>query len=264
MSDSSPRIDRLAREADFQDKRVARSLQGERELRDRFYFITEPAKREFDNLQFALEGKRVVVVGCGDGGVTPLARRGVCVEGIDISPLAIEKLNHAIAAEGLGQFASARVMNAEALEYPAGSLDAIACTGVLHHLDTETALRSWSQSLKPDGQVLLFEPLARHPLVALFRLITPSMRTADEHPLRGRDFRIMRQYFMSTERHDYGLLTPLAAAVALVPGLSGLARRIAGTLERLDNHILSAFPFMAAFCWMSVIVLRQPRVQGRA
>jgi len=39
----------------------------------------------------------------------------------------------------------------------------------------------------------------------------------DEHPLKTRDFELMRAHFESVERFNYGLVTPLAAAVAIVP-----------------------------------------------
>jgi SAM-dependent methyltransferase len=258
MPESSKNTERLSTEAQFQDDRVTRALHGEREVRDRFYFITRRAVEDYENMQFALQGRHVVVVGCSDGGVTPLARRGIHVEGIDISPVAIEKLNEAIRAEGLSDFGSARVMNAESLDYPRSSVDAITCTGVLHHLDSEAALRSWSRSLKPDGEVLMYEPLALHPLVALFRAVTPSMRTPEEHPLRGRDFRLMRKYFGKVERRDYGLFTPLSAAIAVVPGLGGLARGLLPLWEVLDGCVLKVLPFMGRFCWMSVVRLTRP------
>jgi 2-polyprenyl-3-methyl-5-hydroxy-6-metoxy-1,4-benzoquinol methylase len=89
------------------------------------------ALKKYDDLHAGLTGKRVVVVGCSDGSVTPLARRGVYVEETDISTVSLEKLQRAIDREGLGRFASTRVMNAENLEYADGSLDAITCSGVL-------------------------------------------------------------------------------------------------------------------------------------
>src|SRR5690606_24148026 len=99
-------------------------------------------------------------------------------------------------------------------------------------------LRSWSESLKPEGEVLMFEPLALHPFVALFRAITPSMRTPDEHPLRERDFRLMRKYFGKVERRDYGLTTPISAGIAIVPGLGWLARLLLPVFEAVDSVVL--------------------------
>src|SRR5688572_8214275 len=145
MAESGQKLDRLQNEASFQDQRMTLALQGQEEFRDKFYFINRRANQRYDSLHEGLAGKQVVVVGCSDCGVTPLARQKVKVEGIDISPVSIEKLNRAISEEGLTEYASARVMDAENLEYADRSVDAITCSGVLHHLNSEAALKSWSR-----------------------------------------------------------------------------------------------------------------------
>ena len=251
--------ERLAKEAAFQDARMQHALQGEEEFRDKFYFVNRIANQKYEDLHQGLQGKRVVVVGSSDGGVTPLARQGVYVEGIDISPVSIDKLERSIRKEGLEKFASARVMDAENLAYEPGSLDIITCSGVLHHIDTERAMRSWASRIKRDGAVLMFEPLALHPLAALFRVLTPSMRTPDEHPLRGRDFALMHKYFDTVDRNDYGLFTPAVAAIAVIPGLHKLARAVLPFFEKLDSFTLKALPFLRNFCWLTVVKLTNPK-----
>jgi ubiquinone/menaquinone biosynthesis C-methylase UbiE len=250
--------ERLLTEAAYQDQRMAQALQGQPEFRDRFYFVNRLAYLRYLDLHRGLRGKRVVVVGSSDAGVTPLAREEVYVEGIDISPGSIEKLNRSIESEGLGKYASARVMDAHDLEYPDNSIDVITCSGVLHHLDTERALASWSRCIKRDGTVLLFEPLAFHPLAALFRLVTPTMRTPDEHPLRPRDFRLMRKYFGSVNRSDFGLTTPVSAGIAMIPGLQRLSERTLPAFEFVDSISLKIAPVLRHICWLTVIRLRQP------
>lgn len=249
---------RLRSEAEFQDERMRRAIKGEEELRDRFYFINAAAYADYMGLLDNLARRRVVVVGCSDGGVTPLARDGAFVEGIDISPVSIEKLQAAIAKEGLSAHASARVMDAHALEYPDGSIDVISCSGVLHHLDTERALRSWARCLKDDGYVVIFEPLAFHPVAAVFRLLTPGMRTPDEHPLHWRDFALMRKYFRIVDARYYGLTTVCCAAIAIIPGASGLARKLLPGFEGLDRVLLRILPFLRHFCWLQVARLASP------
>ena len=261
--DKSPNKDdtkvrRLSLEAEFQDKRMELALQGEDEFRDKFYFINRKANAWYERLHEGLQGKRVVVVGSSDAGVTPLARRGVYVEGIDISPISVDKLSRAISKEGLAKYASARVMDAEKLDYAPRSVDAITCSGVLHHLNTEAALRSWAHCLRSDGRVLMFEPLAFHPLAAVFRAFTPSMRTPDEHPLRGRDFELMHRYFGRVERFDFGLFTPLSAALAVVPGMIPIARAILPALEGLDSAVLKLIPPIRGLCWLTVVRLTEP------
>jgi SAM-dependent methyltransferase len=255
---------RLDNEARFQDERMKSAQRGERELRDRFYFINQQAYDEYVRLLSGLAGKRVVVVGSSDGGVTPLGRQQAYVEGIDISPVAIAELQKAIEKERLSQYASARVMNAEALAYADRSIDVISCSGVLHHLNTERALQSWSRCLKSDGRVILFEPLALHPVAAVFRWLTPKLRTPDEHPLRGRDFALMRHYFSVVEPRFFGLTTVVCAGVALLPGGTRVAEKMLGSLEALDAWLLATLPFLRQFCWLTVVQLRAPKAADSA
>jgi SAM-dependent methyltransferase len=250
---------RLQNEARFQDSKMQRTLEGEQEFRDRFYFINKEAFAKYDRFLEGLAGRRVLVVGSSDGGVTPLARQKVYVEGIDISAVSIETLNSAIVKEGLTEYASARVMNAEALEYPDASIDVISCSGVLHHLDTEKALKSWARCLKDDGSVVLFEPLALHPVAALFRWFTPSLRTPDEHPLRSRDFKLMRKYFHSAEVNYSGLTTVVCAGIALIPGARAFSAKLLPVFETLDRWLMRVLPFTRHFCWLNVARLRLPQ-----
>lgn len=261
MTDSTDT--RLHSEARFQDERMLRAIQGEEEFRDRFYFINAAAFKDYEHLLSGLAGRRVVVVGSSDGGVIPLARDKVYVEGIDISPVSIEKLRATIEKQGLTGYASARVMDAEALEYPDGSVDVISCSGVLHHLDTERALRSWARCLKDDGYVVLFEPLAFHPVAALFRLLTPSMRTPDEHPLRSRDFALMRKYFRDADVSYYGLTTVCCAAISVLPRAGRLARKLLPMFEAIDGALLTTLPFLKRFCWLTVARLASPVSSSR-
>ncbi len=251
--------ERLASEAAFQDQRMRQALEGKSEFRDRFYFVNRVALEKYDGFHKHLTGRRVVVVGCSDGMVTILARQRVHVEGTDISAVSLEKLQRSIVKEKLTEFASTHLMNAENLEYSDASIDVITCSGVLHHIDSEKALRSWARCLKQDGAIFLFEPLAFHPVAAFFRMLTPGMRTPDEHPLRTRDFELMHRYFGLVDRNDYGLTTPLCAALAVVPGLRGVARSLLPTFEAIDSVLLRALPFLRAICWLTVIRLARPQ-----
>ena len=252
--------DRLNSEAAFQDQRMRQALEGKPEFRDKFYFVNRVALEKYEDFHKQLGGRQVVVVGCSDGMVTILARQGVHVEGTDISAVSLEKLQRSIVKENLSEVASTRLMNAEDLEYPDASIDVITCSGVLHHIDTEKALRSWARCLKPDGSVFMFEPLAFHPVAALFRMLTPSMRTPDEHPLRPVDFDLMHRYFGSVERSDYGLTTPLCAAIAIVPGGQRIARKLLPLLEGTDSVLLKSLPFLRTICWLTVVKLERPRL----
>ena len=86
------------------------------------------------------------------------------------------------------------------------------------------------------------------------------MRTPDEHPLRPRDFRLMRKYFGSVVRSDFGLTTPVSAGIAMIPGLQRLAEFTLPAFEFVDSLSLKVVPILRDVCWLTVIKLSQPRV----
>ena len=250
--------DRLSKEADFQNRRVMAKHQGHEEQRDRFYYLTERAVSDYWSHFSTIAGKSILVVGCSEGGVTPLARKGATVIGIDISDAAIEKLNSAIAKEGLELRANARVMDAHNLDLPDQSLDIICCSGVLHHLDTERAVSSWASKLKMGGQVVMLEPMALNPAISLYRKLTPSMRTEDEHPLLPKDIRIMRKYFGSVLVKGYVLTSLLSLVWTFLPNIWSMKERSMRVFEAIDDGLLKVFPSLVYFCWTSVIILSAP------
>lgn len=249
---------RLKAEAEFQNARVRAGMNEESEARDRFYYLAEKAIRRYRSTLNEVAGKHVLVVGCSEGGVTPLARRGATVIGIDIADQAIANLNASIAEEGWQDVATAKVMNAEALDVPDDSLDIICCSGVLHHLNVEKAAASWARALKPDGRVTMIEPMAYNPLIAAYRLATPSMRTDDEHPLTPKDIDVLRQHFGDVDVEGFVLTSLLSVTWAYLPDLLKLRSRSLKLLEPLDQALMSKFPALAYLAWTAVIQLRDP------
>ena len=96
-----------------------------------------------------------------------------------------------------GQYCSHtfQIMDAHHLEFPDDTFDIVFGTGILHHLDFETALREIFRVLKKDGEMVFLEPLGRNPVGKLVRRLTPDARTRDEKPLDKQHFRILERYF---------------------------------------------------------------------
>lgn len=257
MSKPSAYQERLQRETRFQNERVQSF--GEGEARDKFYFLAEKASQRYRDSLTNIKGKRVLIVGCSEGGVTPMAREGAIATGIDIADVPIARLNEAIRKEGLAEKASALVMNAEELNFSDDSFDVICCSGVLHHLDIDKALTHWARVLDSGGRVVMIEPMAWNPVVALYRLFTPSMRTRDEHPLTPKDFRTISGYFDRVEVEGYVLTSVFAVIWAYVPDFLSMKERTRRWLEALDGKLMGAIPWLRYFCWTSVISLYEPR-----
>ena len=256
---SSTQDDRIKNEAAFQNARVVARTTGDTEPRDRFYYLADRAYAQYRQTLSDVKGKHILVVGCSEGGVTPLARCGAHVTGIDISEEAIRLLDRAITEEGLMACASTQLMNAENLSFPPNSFDVIACTGVLHHLNVELAASSWAAALKPDGFVTMLEPMARHPLAAIYRLLTPNMRTPDEHPLAPNDIATLHRHFSQVTVQGFALSSVLSVMFAYLPRSHRLRDWTCRQLERVDQRLLKIIPSLSYYCWTSVIVCRGPR-----
>lgn len=248
-------MSRLEQEAEFQNRRT----RGEAEPRDRFYWVIARAYSDLEDALAAYVGRRVLVVGCAEGNVTPLARRGVEVVGIDIAEQPVARLREAIDREGVGDRAVVYVMDAEDLQFPDSSFDAIVASGVLHHLDVERACRAWKRVLKPDGEILMLEPLALNPVLALYRGLTPTMRTPSEHPLAPQDLRTLRRHFTSVRMQSYGLLSLASLPLSFVPGSRRIRDAVLCVLNAADRLIFRLVPPSRYLAWAALIRCRGTR-----
>lgn len=120
-------------------------------------------------------GGRVLEVGCGMGRYTLiLARRGVRVEGLDLSPVLLDRLR---ASDG-GRY-DIPLHCADILRYPPeleGEFDAVVGFFTLHHLhDLPQSFEAIRRVLKPDGRAVFLEPNPYNPLYYVQILVTPRM-----------------------------------------------------------------------------------------
>ncbi|MEW6231236.1 MAG: methyltransferase domain-containing protein [Chloroflexota bacterium] len=120
-------------------------------------------------------GERVLEVGCGMGRYTLiLARQGVRVEGLDLSPVLLDRLQ----AFNDGRFDIP--LHCANIENPPteleGAFDVVLGFFTLHHLhDLDSGFAAMSRILKPGGRVAFLEPNPFNPLYYLQILITPGI-----------------------------------------------------------------------------------------
>jgi ubiquinone/menaquinone biosynthesis C-methylase UbiE len=121
---------------------------------------------------------RLLEVGCGRGFLTRQVQRFVPgTIGVDLNPEAVE---HNVAT-------GARVMNAQALDFPDASFDKIYSFHVIEHLpDLGAALAEMNRVLKPGGSVLLVYPA--EPIRGLY--VIPTAMRLYGNPWRARDLHI--------------------------------------------------------------------------
>jgi SAM-dependent methyltransferase len=118
---------------------------------------------------------RVLEVGCGMGRFTlRLAEQGVCVEGLDLSPVLLDRLR----AYG-GTRLKVPLHCSDALEPPVAlhdSFDVVLAFFVLHHMKgLDEAIAAMSLMLKPGGRLVILDANGYNPLFYLQILMMPGM-----------------------------------------------------------------------------------------
>src|SRR5208283_2307916 len=174
---------RQVREQEFHDQAFAQDV---RRSIYKYYRVGKLARDCYlDEILNRCDGKLALEYGCGSDGSDSftLARRGARVIGVDISPVAISESQFLAKEKGLEDKVSFLVCDAEKLDFEDGHFDIVVGSGILHHLDLKKSLHEIWRVLRPGGKAVFIEPLAHNPVIRLYRLITPSLRTRDEHPL---------------------------------------------------------------------------------
>src|SRR5690606_4505657 len=125
-----------------------------------------------------------------------------------ISEVAIAQAQRIAAAKQL-ENAKFVVDNAESMRQPDASVDVLAGSGIVHHLDIPRAMQEVRRVLRKGGIAIFAEPMGHNPVVNWYRNRTPELRTPDEHPLLVRDIRTMSKGFARTKVTYFGFIAPV-------------------------------------------------------
>ena len=196
---------------------------------------------------------RVLEYGCGTGSQAfHLAAAGAHVDGIDISPVAIERSEEQARAEGVAHRTAFQVMDAEHLRFADASFDVVCGSGIIHHLDLDLALPEVARVLRPGGRAVFYEPLGHNPAINLFRRRTPALRTEDEHPLLMADLRLAARHAAHVDVAFFHLATLAAVPLRARRGFPAVLRG----LEAVDAVLLHRRSPLRRWAWFAVIELR--------
>ena len=93
---------------------------------------------------------------------------------------------------------------------------------------------------------LKFKFPSSNPFINLYRLITPSARSVDEHPLLIKDIELIDKYFRSFKVTYFNLFTLLSVPFRKFKFFQGMYH----ILSILDDKLIEALPFMKKYYWM--------------
>jgi SAM-dependent methyltransferase len=176
-----------------------------------------------------VEGCTVLDLGCGHGVNTViLACLGARVVSIDISRQGLEVTGQRAIANKVGNRVQLLHSDATAIPIDAASVDAILCTGLMHHVDPITTARQMRRVLKPGGLAVFDEAI-----------VGPTPFTEDNSQLNlAQVDAVCRAVGRLGRRREFWLTTRF---VSRMPARTFSSA--AKAAQRLDAAVLQRFPF---------------------
>lgn len=211
----------------------------------KYYAATRRSQQFIDDwIARNARGKVFLDYACGNGKYAlHAARSGAALSlGFDISNVSV--LNARRSAAGVENVRYFQA-DAENTKLPDNCIDAVICSGMLHHLDLSYAFPELRRILKPGGVVLAVEALDYNPAIKLYRMLTPAMRTEWEkaHILSLKDLRFASRFFAVEDVRYWHVL---GYAGGKFPFLLPVLDVIDQVLERVP--LLNRMAWMFTFC----------------
>ena len=216
----------------------------------KFYSITERSTQYMENwIKINSKNKIFLDYACGDGQMAiKAAKNGAKISlGLDISNVSIQNARKHAFEKNIKNVEFFQA-DAEDTKLPDNSIDTIICSGMLHHLDLSFAFPELRRILKPGGKILALEALDYNPLIKIYRMMTPDMRTEWEkaHILSLKDVDFASRFFKINSIKYWHITAYIGVKLKI---LKPLLCKIDPFLERV--------PFLQRMGWMFTFELEK-------
>ena len=196
-----------------------------------------------------VKDKKLLDLGCGDGWASLyFARSGAHVVCCDISPKCLQLAKKLAESNGLADRISTLVMAAEELSLKSRHFDFVFVNASLHHFDLSCAISEIKRILKRDGKAAFIEDLAYHPILRIYRALTPHRHTVHEKPLRKKELDLIYAEFERVRIEYTGVLN--------VQCKNG---KIWGKAQKIDHMLLRIFPAISKYARIVSICVQNPK-----
>lgn len=201
-----------------------------------------------------LRGKKLLDIGSGDGQASLFfAQQGAEVTAIDLSQVAVDRLNRLVAEHGLHNLHAQRAAAEDIASL--GRFDHVFGSMILHHIEPFADFaRDLRQAVAPGGTAFFFENSAASRILIWFRshvvgrFGVAKFGDPEESPLEPREIDALRRHFTVDIEYPELLFFQLASVYLL-------KYRAKRTCKRIDE-ILYRFPAMRRMSYRQILYLR--------
>jgi len=184
-----------------------------------------------------------------------LAKRGAQVVALDLSPTAVEMARTRVQREGVSSAVELRVQAAEECVAHGDRFDVVLGNGVLHHLDLRAFKGTLTRLLRPEGIAQFQEPLIHNPLLRMYRLVTPHLRTPTERPL---SMEVVENFVAGFSDVRVEFFNALGLGLVLMPRVLSerTAQQWLSRCARWDRRMIGRWPWLRRYAQYVVIQMR--------
>lgn len=233
-----------------------------------FEACTAPENRFILKSLGDINGKKVLDVGCGLGESSVyFAKKGANVMATDISEGMLEVAQKLAAKHKVN--IQTKKSYSDKLDFADESFDIVYVANLLHHVDIDSTLKEIKRVLKKDGVFVSWDPLAHNPVINIYRRMAMGVRTEDEHPIRMGELKLFEKYFpkityQTTWFFTLFIFLKFYLIDRVHPNQERYWKKIIiehnkleklyTRLEKFDQVVLKAIPFLKRYCWNIVII----------
>lgn len=193
-------------------------------------------------------GKTVLDYACGNGMCAiRAAQAGAALSiGLDISRESIDNARHLAREKCVKDNSFFLVGDCENTRLPDNCIDAVICSGMLHHIDLSYAFPELRRIMKPGAVLIANEALNYNPLIKVYRMLTPEFRTKFEknHIISNKEL-LLASYFFEVRNVRYWHLLSIFAVFFRKRKFFPLLLKV---LRAADSVVLS-IPLLRNMAW---------------
>ena len=246
----------IQRERDWHNKRYANGSDTRQSI-NRVKIMSIYAHREFIDKIYHSRNQKVLDIGCGLGikKAIKFYSRGSHYIGIDLSKECINSNKAAAFKENIN--ADFYVEDIHNLKFVKNEdFDLIIIRGTLHHLNVRKVIPILKKLVqKKKGRVLMWEPMGTNPLIGVFRLLTPNLRTFDEKPLDFKTLKFIKSYFPNSKFNLHSIFSLFLTPFCIFSRSKILTKFLLGIaffIGKLDSY-LGYIPFLKRLSWIVIL-----------